>query len=121
MIKVIFIGDEPSKTNIHTNVAFVGAKCFTRFAYWISVIKPDYYISLNSDRMSLIHTIKKLKDNNFRVIALGNKASKRLVKYEIKHFQLPHPSGLNRKTNEKGYMATELYKAFDYVRGVKYG
>lgn len=98
---IVFVGDEPSKTNTSPDIAFVGAKCFPRLVQWINKINPDYYIVLNSDTVGSISDIRKLSQTGFIVIALGEKASKKLTVAQIKHKKLPHPSGLNRKINNK--------------------
>lgn len=119
MIKVVFVGDSPSKTNVDDNIAFVGSKCFIKVVDWIkNEIQPDYYICLNSDRSTFFDSIHGLERAGFSVVALGNRASKRLTTWGIEHFKLPHPSGLNRKLNNKAFTRNELLKAHYYVRGV---
>lgn len=108
MVKVVFVGDEPSQTNIDPDIAFVGAKCFQRLTEWINYLRPDYYICLNSHTDNDIFKIERLKEDGFKVIALGNKASERLTKWQIQHYKLPHPSGLNRKINDKKIIEHEL-------------
>ena len=50
-----------------------------------------------------------------KVIALGEFASQALTKSMVPHFKLPHPSGLNRKLNDKNLIDKELSYAYDYV------
>jgi hypothetical protein len=119
MIRVIFVGDEPSQTNVTPDVAFVGAKCFDTVVKWIKELQPDYYVCLNSDTVSQLSDIKKLEKFGFKVIAFGNKASEKLVKWNIPHYKMPHPSGLNRKLNNKQAMALELYHAHSYLIGLQ--
>lgn len=114
MIRVVFCGDEPSKTNVSTDIAFVGATCFPRLVQWINHINPDYYICLNTDTVSQLSDIRKLQKNGFKVIALGMKASIRLL--EIPHFFMHHPSGLNRKNNDKKIVVEMLNNALVYIR-----
>jgi hypothetical protein len=119
MVKVVFVGDEPSQTNVSPDVAFVGAKCFDTVVNWIKQLNPDYYVCLNSDTVSQLSDIKALEKAGFKVIAFGNKASERLEKLNISHYKLPHPSGLNRKLNNKQALALELYHAHSYLIGLK--
>jgi len=49
-----------------------------------------------------------------KVIALGNIASEALTKIGVKHFKLPHPSGLNRKLNDKNYINKVLKECKEY-------
>ena len=120
MIKVVFVGDEPSPTNISHQIAFVGAKCFERLVGWIKYLQPDYYICLNSNTDDDMLGIESLVDAGFQVVALGNKASKRLQKYDIDHWKLPHPSGLNRKLNDEKAMALELLACYEWLIGIRH-
>lgn len=116
MIKVIFVGDEPSKTNIHDDIAFVGAKCFPTLVEWINIINPDYYICLNSNKGTDLDKILDLyHGEKFSVIALGNKAAKRLSKLGIGHRKLPHPSGLNRALNDKKKLIVDIMNCKRYI------
>lgn len=104
MTKVVFVGDEPSASNVDPSIAFVGAKSFKTLVKWIKFIDPDYYICLNSHTEGCIQAIKVLHENGFIIVALGKKASERLDSFWNFHFVLPHPSGLNRKLNDKEYV-----------------
>ena len=115
MIKVVFVGDEPSKTNVHPEIAFVGAKCFPTLVQWIKQLPIDYYICVNSVDTNVIPKIQALKDDGFKVIALGNKASYNLSNSRIEHFKLPHPSGLNRILNDKQKLAMEMLACNTYL------
>lgn len=121
MIKVVFVGDEPTSDNIRQDIAFVGTKSFTRLVEWINVISPDYYVCYNSRRIDDLSAIKDLADAGFKVIALGQKALKRIesIAFIEDFFGLPHPSGLNRKLNNKEYLDAELVKAYKYVRNIE--
>jgi hypothetical protein len=50
-----------------------------------------------------------------RVIALGNFPSAVLVKIGVRHFKLPHPSGLNRLLNNAEYVRDCLDRCRKYV------
>lgn len=121
MTKVLFVGDRPSKTNAHEDVAFVGAKCFPTLITWIQRLKPDFYVCVNSYNESDWDKIRALKNQGFKVIALGKQAADLLDTMNIVHFQLPHPSGLNRKLNDKQYIERELRVAFDYIHDTYVG
>jgi hypothetical protein len=51
-----------------------------------------------------------------RVVALGGFPSKALSKLDVDHFVLPHPSGLNRKLNDKEYEREVLRSCSEYLR-----
>lgn len=115
MIKVAFIGDEPSKKNAHQDLAFVGAGCFKTVISWIRDLDPDYYVCLNSNTDKDIEKISILYKEGFKLVALGEKASKRLN--SLPHFKLPHPSGLNRLLNNRIFMNDTLNDCEDYIYG----
>lgn len=115
MIKVVFVGDEPSKTNIDPDIAFVGASSFNRLVEWINYLKPDYYICLNSQTDGDMFKIDRLVEDGFKVVALGSKASERLLKNNHSHFRLPHPSGLNRQINDKKVIRAHLDACLEYL------
>ena len=119
MIKVLFVGDSPSKTNVSQDIAFVGARCFPKLVDWIKTIQPDYYVCLNSSTQAEELQIYNLYLDDFRVIALGKEASKRLDNIYVTHLRMPHPSGLNRETNDKELVDRALKQAYAYVRGNK--
>jgi hypothetical protein len=113
---VVFVGDEPSKLNISPDIPFVGAKCFNTFIGWVNKLKPDYYVTLNSDNISDLSDIIKLYKSGFKVVALGNKASERLKKKGIEHKKLPHPSPLNRILNNKKVLDKQLKEVYSYIK-----
>lgn len=116
MIKVVFVGDEPSKKNVDPDIAFVGAACFKTLTWMIAYISADYYLCLNSDSIDDRAKIKKLYDNGFKVVALGVMASSKLKSLGIEHYMLPHPSGRNRRLNNKYHILMKLERAHQYVR-----
>jgi hypothetical protein len=115
MTKVVFVGDTPSKKNIDPDIAFVGTACFKTLTWFIKYIAADYYICLNSDTIEELTKIRKLYDNGFKIIALGVSASKRLDPLAIEHTTLPHPSGRNRRLNNKFHLIEKLERAHQYV------
>ena len=50
-----------------------------------------------------------------KIIALGQFASSALTRVSILHFQLPHPSPLNRKLNDPTYEKTVLSQCYNYL------
>ena len=51
---------------------------------------------------------------DIKFIALGNKASEKL--YDIPHFKLPHPSGRNRKINNRQYIDEQLRLCAEWLK-----
>ena len=51
-----------------------------------------------------------------KVIALGGFPSHALKKLGVDHFMLPHPSGLNRKLNDREYEKRVLEECSEYIK-----
>ena len=115
MTKIIFVGDEPGRLNLNKDIAFVGAKSFETLISWIKTIQPDYYVCLNSHTPENLDKINALYNADFKVVALGNKASNRLKKLNIEHYKLPHPSGLNRQLNDVAKLNLDLKHCKYYI------
>jgi uracil-DNA glycosylase len=49
-----------------------------------------------------------------RIIALGKTAEKALTLLHIPHMAMPHPSGLNRKLNDKTYVEQKIKELVEY-------
>lgn len=113
-MKVVFVGDKPSRLNKDPNVAFVGAKCHKRLMKWINFLETENYKLINSHnedcKLALLYINIFSKIENIKFIALGKTASKRLSNLGIDHYKLDHPSGLNRKLNNKEYELDMLKK-----------
>lgn len=113
-MKVLIVGDKPSNLNKDPNIAFIGAKCYSRLLNWIYKLNIKNYQLVNSNDLELLtSTIEYYKPN--KIIALGNNASKRLIKLNILHYKLPHPSGLNRKLNYKEYIDYCIKRCYNYI------
>lgn len=129
-MKVLLVGQNPSRHNLDPKVAFKGSKSFKVIEDWVqemSLIESAYMIvnafpkvnqtykkkdiELAVDRIN--HYMKIVKPN--KVVALGRMAAKVLKKANIDHFELPHPSGLNRKLNDVEWLQEELNKAREYI------
>jgi hypothetical protein len=116
MMKVLFVGEQEAEGNVHYAVAFVGSKCFKRLVQWIREIDPDFYVTININDARSYSIIQALHADGFKLIALGCVASEALRNMEIEHLKLPHPSGLNRKLNNKKTVKEMLVTAKKYVR-----
>lgn len=116
MINVIFVGEKPSKTNVLSTVPFVGARSFKTLLAWIKLIDPDYYLVYNADDDKKMFEIEALSANGFKVIALGDIASKTLFERGIRHYHMPHPSSKNRKLNDPRQVEQAINLARSYVR-----
>ena len=116
MIKVVFVGDKPSSKNLSEDIPFVGAQCFKRLTEWIRKIDPDFYLVYNSEMNWQLDEIKLLKEEGFKVVALGKVASSKLSEKSIYHYILPHPSLKNRQNNDNEVIERHLSAIKDLVR-----
>jgi len=111
---IIFVGDKPSKKNVDPDVAFVGTLSYKRLLEWIWIMNIDI-----SD-VKMINISKMWKYEPYgaskRVIALGKNAAKAIEYWAPNAFILPHPSGLNRKLNDKKWLNSELKKCRKWLR-----
>lgn len=132
-MKVLLVGQNPSRHNLDPKVAFKGSKSFKVIEDWVQEMSLSEcgYMLVNAfpkvnqkykkidvevavERIN--HYMNLIKPN--KVIALGKMAAKVLKKANIDHFELPHPSGLNRKLNDIEWLQEELRKASDYIYDV---
>lgn len=104
---IVFVGDKPSKYNKDPKVPFIGARCEKRLMEWIKYLNVSDYDIINRSDTALFLAYKVVIDmHQYPVVAFGNNASKALG--SIKHFKLPHPSGLNRQVNDKEFIKSKL-------------
>src|ERR1700722_2963725 len=124
--KVLFIGPSPSKKNTDPNIAFKGTKSYTTLLKWIKQLglkenECEFFNISNRigakkfhglDILNLYYTLKDAKNRKMKIITLGKQVQKTLDKnpdyFRTMFFSLPHPSGLNRKLNDKTYVKKEL-------------
>lgn len=114
---VLFVGDRPSRLNKDPEVAFIGSRSEKVLKNWIDFLNPKEASLINSHTSILMLRIEVYSNLGDTVVALGNVASQRLTKAGIPHFKLPHPSGRNRKLNNKKFIDSELKKCQTYLRG----
>lgn len=113
---VHFVGDRPTKDNISQLDPFVGTKSYKTLLSWIyrldvsvsrCLLKNAYDINGREEVMNI--------PAHDKVVALGDVASKRLDELKQSHFKLPHPSGLNRKLNDKDFLDSKLQECKDWL------
>ena len=129
---IIFVGDKPSTKNIDPKVPFVGTKSYKTLLDWIARLDIDISdtIIVNSNG---VDKYPFSNDNNTainfscpatsvdydaeldKVIALGNNAASVLNGHLLPHFKLPHPSGRNRKLNDKKYVKQVLKECKEWL------
>lgn len=122
---MLFIGDRPTKRNKHPDVAFVGTKSYKTLLDWMRRMDLDvskvYMVNaydIHGEPSKYLYGL----NIHWKKVALGKSATNRLLELEgrvqpLEWFDLPHPSGLNRKTNDKKTLAAELQKCKEFIYG----
>lgn len=122
---IIFVGDKPSTKNIDPNIPFVGTKSYKTLLGWVADM--DIFINdiklINADKFRYYPSSEVIYFNfspicyksEATLVALGNNASNKLENLGLNHFKLPHPSGLNRKLNDKKQLKKTLQSCKHWV------
>lgn len=103
---------------------FQGASCEKRLNEWIKFLELEDFEIINQCDLSTtielfaIDTLEYYIWKRYKLITLGNNASKKLKKYE--HFKLPHPSGLNRQLNNKEFVKQKLQECKNWLNNVTF-
>lgn len=113
---VIFVGDKPSRSNIDPEVAFVGTRSYKTLLSWIADMDVDVYVTMFINTTDeLFHNYVSGYVTTGKVVALGEAASEALDAVGVIHFTLPHPSGRNRKLNDKKALKEQLKACKAYI------
>jgi len=119
-MKLLFFGDKPSTKNIDPKIPFLGTQSAKRLNRWFNMIaaemallgvEVEFHVR-NSHEPELLGNIEQLD----LLIALGNNASKRLVKAGLRHWKLPHPSNRNRMWNDPMKEVSEILSFIIYLK-----
>lgn len=129
---ILFVGDKPSEKMKSGALPFQGAHCEKRLNEWINYIVSlrlndwlNYIVSLPIAGVDIVNQWGNFETQEelyqfcrkyLKVIALGNNASKALTKAGVEHFKMYHPSGLNRKLNNKKDVQKKLKECYEYIR-----
>ena len=138
MSNIVFIGSNPSIKSSKLTPFWSDTKCAKVLKYWLEQLKDSdselffYNVSdqpTENNRPLKISEIKEnlqtLKDKlqvfelhkiDIKVVALGKTAEKALTLLRIPHIAMPHPSGLNRKLNDKAYVQEKIDALIKYIQ-----
>ena len=83
------------------------------FSFTNCIYNPGKYSMRDVD----LDLLRESCRHHAKVVALGNFPSQALRKINVDHFTLPHPSGLNRKLNDREYELDQLLKCRNYIHG----
>jgi uracil-DNA glycosylase len=129
MKTVLVVGRNPSQLNTDPRIPFIGAKCRKTLALWIGELHVPYqFLFVNAiDEVDAVFNSDTIHDaacklicekydaQADKVIVLGNDAEKAAKAAKTDYFKLPHPSGRNRKLNDKRFISRELKKCREYL------
>lgn len=112
-MKVLIVGDKPSRLNKDPNIPFVGARCEKRLREWVKELGLEWKDCkfVNQSDKKFRYELEKCYLMYRPIITLGARAANAVSndpRYECPVFNLPHPSGLNRQTNDKEFIKNEL-------------
>jgi uracil-DNA glycosylase len=100
MLKILFVGDKPSKKNTHPEIPFLGTASGKRLNRWMELVKLELNIPMTFYTMNSDQGIPFKREDYDVIIGLGDIASKRIKKAGITHVKFPHPSPRNRLWND---------------------
>ena len=118
MRKLLLVGDKPSSKNEDPSIAFVGTQSHKKIEEWLEVLLEEEaeVIMVNQVDPGFAQHLIYASLHGFQIIALGEQAALALAHNGvINFFKLPHPSGKNRKLNNKKYVAEILQKCKNWI------
>lgn len=122
-LKVLLIGSNPSISSQSSFAFFLDSKSGQTLQEWIKDVEADFVYgnvsSIKTDnnrpltraeiKASLPDLLKAIKRNRpDKIVALGKTAAEALTLLQLSFLGMPHPSGLNRKLNDKEYAAQKI-------------
>jgi uracil-DNA glycosylase family 4 len=124
-MRILFLGSNPSNKATSNEAFTVDTASGRTLKSWIQDIEGTIFIDnivsqktknnrpLHQEEIaraqaSLLKRIQEI--NPDRLVALGKSASNVLKNLNLKHFEMPHPSGRNRKLNDKSYVTEKINK-----------
>ncbi len=122
-LTILFIGSNPSQTATTTEAFSESTKSGRILRSWIDGIEGTILFDniasyatennrpLNKEEMALAQAslADRIKEvNPDRLVALGKSAASVLTKLKLDHLEMPHPSGMNRKLNDRQYVREQI-------------
>jgi G:T/U-mismatch repair DNA glycosylase len=119
-MKVLFVGINPSSAKLPSQNTTK-----RRMPKWSDALGLKYHSFVNCIGKPGPYKAKDVEydllagclEGYTRVVALGKFPSKVLDNLGVDHFVLPHPSGLNRKLNDREYELQQLEECRKYIHG----
>jgi uracil-DNA glycosylase len=131
-IKVLFVGSNPSEKSPDNSALHSSTRSRKILNSWIQDLEIDAYFcnacnvqtkknkplskrQIHEGSESLILKISQLKCDY--VVALGKSAAYALGVVSVDHVEIPHPSGLNRKLNDRRVVDGIKNRLRDMIKG----
>ena len=110
-MRIIIIGQSPNKRYIAGRNGSIA-----RLTQWLESINIKQFSFTNlsiSNGPELERIVTECQGYDI-IVTLGKIADNALNKISLKHFALPHPSGLNRQINDKEFINDRLNQLSTY-------
>ena len=131
-VKVLFVGSNPSVVSKTYNPFCKSTKSGQILLDWIARTCPEHAhsfcnVSDDQTRANRPLTVKEIKDciprlkekidlmSPDKIVALGKTAKMALTLLRLEFFAMEHPSGLNRKLNNKDYVEEKISGLREYL------
>lgn len=135
-MKILFIGSNPSESAGSTVAFWQDTSSAKVLAKWIDELGPVDQLFFNnvspfttpnnrplttteiresSERLKMLVAIH----DGAKIVALGRTAEKALRMIGEKFYAMPHPSGKNRKLNDKAYVEEKIKGLRNYLKPSK--
>lgn len=118
-MRVLYVGQEPSRKNTHENVAFSGTQSGATLNEWLKEL-PGTPVLTNASYHLLPFLVLQFETAEYPIIAVGKEASIALAKLGCsKWCSIPHPSRVNRQLNDPSFVAKKLDTARKFIAEFK--
>lgn len=138
MAKILLVGSNPSQSANSTAAFDMSSKSGKTLREWILKADLHDYIFYNVankptpknrplKKSEIVIALPALENNikwqesfykePIYVIAIGKTAAKALTLLHMPFYEMPHPSGLNRKLNDPAYLEEKIKGLKEYLSG----
>ena len=132
MSKILFVGSNPSCKSPDNSAFNLNTPSRRILDSWLRELGDDVIVAhcnVSSDKTADNRPLsaKEIKQSlpdllqlidghaDHKVVALGNTAARALTLLHVEFYAMPHPSGRNRKLNDKNYTAEKIKGLKNYV------
>lgn len=134
-MKILFIGSNPSEAAGSTVAFWQDTSSAKVLAQWIDQLGPIEQLFFNNvspcttpnnrplNRSEIRENLERLKMlvamHDAKIVALGRTAERALRMIGEDFYAMPHPSGKNRKLNDKAYVEEKIKGLKNYLKPSK--